>query len=117
MTERSRAQENRITSVFPASRTLQNSLTLSGPKVTSPGPRGLGCTPSTASLVVGSDQSRSMSTRPPSSIVSGRVSSSIWSMLLMERPMPAGGGTTCRKHCTAASSSWEHSLIPSARLC
>lgn len=68
--------------------TLQNSLTRSGPKVTRPGPRGLGCTPSTASLVVGSDQSRSMSTMPPSSIVRGRCSCSISLMALMDRPMP-----------------------------
>jgi hypothetical protein len=45
-----------------AAPTLQKSLTLSGPKVTRPGPRGLGCTPCTESLVVGSDHSRSIST-------------------------------------------------------
>ena len=69
--------------------TLQNSLTLSGPKVTRPGPLGLGCTPSTPSLVVGSLHKRSMSTTPPSSIVSGRCRLSICSILEMDRPMPA----------------------------
>lgn len=69
--------------------TLQKSLTRSGPKVTNPGPRGDGWTPSTPSFVVGSDQRRSMSTTPPSSIVSGLCSCSIWSMRCMDRPMPA----------------------------
>ena len=69
--------------------TLQNSLTLSGPKVTRPGPRGLGCTPSTPSLVVGSLHKRSMSTTPPSSIVRGRCRLSICSIFEMDRPMPA----------------------------
>ena len=72
----------------PPSRTLQNSMTRSGPNVTRPGPRGLGWTPSTASLVVGSDQSRSMRTMPPSSMVSGRCRAAIWSMWEMDRPMP-----------------------------
>ena len=69
--------------------TLQNSLTLSGPKVTRPGPLGLGCTPSTPSLVVGSLHKRSMSTTPPSSIVRGRCRLSICSIFEMDRPMPA----------------------------
>ena len=67
----------------------QKDFTRSGPKVTSPGPRGEGCTPSMPSLVVGSLQRRSMSTMPPSSMVSGRCSSSIWSIRSMDRPMPA----------------------------
>lgn len=74
--------------------TLQNSLTLSGPKVTRPGPRGLGCTPSTPSLVVGSLHSKSMSTTPPSSMVSGRCRLSICSIRMMDRPMPA---TSCQE--------------------
>ena len=68
--------------------TLQKSLTRSGPKVTRPGPRGEGCTPSTPSLVVGSDHRRSMSTTPPSSMLSGLVNSSICATRLMLRPMP-----------------------------
>lgn len=73
-------------------RTLQKSLTLSGPKVTSPGPRGEGCTPCTASLVVGSLHSRSMSTGPPSSMVTGRWISCICSILLIDLRAKRAGG-------------------------
>ena len=75
-------------SIWFSDGTLQNSLTRSGPNVTRPGPRGEGCTPSTPSLVVGSLQSRSMRTTPPSSMLSGLCSTSIWSTLLIERPIP-----------------------------
>ena len=89
----------------------QNSLTRSGPNVTRPGPRAFGRSPMTLSFSVGSLRShtpckssakaqhatmpprthlhsRSMSTMPPVSMVSGRCGCSSCSTLSMDFPMP-----------------------------
>merc|ERR1739848_550021 len=66
----------------------QKALTLSGPNVTSPGPLGLGKTPSTESFIVGSDHKRSIRRGPPVSIDTGRSMLSISEIVEMDLPIP-----------------------------
>ena len=94
----------------------QNFRTLSGPNVTSPGPRALGRRPSTLSLSVGSDQRTSMSMIPPDSIVSGRSSSSSCEMCVMLRPMPPCMHAT-RSSITAARGSHWNRLLNRVQAC
>lgn len=108
----------------------RNSFTRSGPNVTRPGPRAFGRKPVMLSFSVGSLKSalavlesecetgqahlhsRSMSTAPPFSIVSGRWRSSSCSTVSIDRPIPPKRALEGKQRATSSTKRTVHTDDP-----